>query len=216
MQEVKKLGRPIRGQNKRGKLIAAAKKLFVKHDYNKVSIRAIATEAEVDSALIGYYFQSKLGLFTAMVEETAQPVVTQLAKISQSTNAQSSSELMTTYYKVMSQSPDFPKLILKIASMQETAQGQPLKKILTNIINPISLKLFSRMHQQGVLQDGVDPLCMQISFFSMMVFPFLMPDSIKQALNFEISPEFMAQLALQNSQLLAHGCINAAAIKEIS
>ncbi|GLS89666.1 TetR family transcriptional regulator [Psychromonas marina] len=210
MSTIKKSGRPSINNNKRGKLIIAAKKLFVIYDYDKVSIRAIATEAGVDSALIRYYFQSKLGLFTAMVQQTAEPVVAQFDKQLNALSPDSAHELMTTYYQVMSQNPDFPKLIFKIASMQENEHSQVLKKILSDVLNPKNVKLFSLMKQQGLLQDHVDPLCMQISFFSMMVFPFLMPEFFKQVLQLDITPEFMTHLALQNQQLLQHGCIKPA------
>lgn len=207
MSKTKKIGRPNSDENKRGKLISAARHLFVIHDYDKVSIRAIAKLADVDSALIRYYFQSKLGLFTAMVQETAEPVIAQFNKQSNALNADSASQLMTTYYSVMSQNPDFPKLIFKIASMQETAHNKALKKILSDIINPKNFQIFPLMQKQGLLKEQVDPQCMQISFFSMMVFPFLIPDFFKQLLQLETTPDFMAHLALHNSQLLQHGCI---------
>ena len=216
MSSVKKIGRPSNNDDKRGKLLRAANKLFVLYDYDKVSIRAIALEAEVDSALIRYYFQSKLGLFTAMVQEAGAPIVKQLHKPTTTINANSASELLTTYYRVMSHNPGFPRLIFKIMSMPETSQNQDLKNILADTLKPQKVKLFNVMQEQGLLREGVDPLCLEISFFSLMIFPFLMPDSIKKALQIEINPEFMARLALQNSQLLQHGCINTLPTKDLS
>lgn len=216
MNNIKKIGRPKQNLDKRGALISAAKTLFVKYDYDKVSIRAIALEAQVDSAMIRYYFQSKLGLFTAMMQEMTAPVSEQLNTQYQSINSDSASDLMTTYYRVMSLNPDFPKLIFKIASMPETDKNQELKNILSTVLNPKKISLFKLMHQKGMLQEGVDPLCMEISFLSMMVFPFLMPDLFKQALQIDTTPEFMAHLALQNSQLFKHGNIKNEANKELS
>jgi len=216
MNNEKKIGRPAKNENKQGKLINAAKKLFVEHDYDKVSIRAIALEAEVDSALIRYYFQSKLGLFTAMMQEMTAPISAQIDTLSQSVNSDSASELITTYYRVMSHNPDFPKLIFKIASMPETAKNQALKNILHSVLDPNNMKLFKLMHQKGLLQEGIDPVCMEVSFFSLMVFPFLMPPFLKQALNIDITPEFMAHLALQNSQLLKFGFIKNQTNKDFS
>lgn len=216
MSNIKKIGRPAQNENKQGKLIDAAKKLFVEHDYDKVSIRAIAAQAEVDSALIRYYFQSKLGLFTAMMQEMTAPISAQIDTLSQSVNSDSASELMTTYYRVMSHNPDFPKLVFKIASMPQTAKNQELKNILHSVLDPKNMTLFKLMHKKGFLQEGVDPACMEISFFSLMIFPFLMPEFLKQALKINITPEFMAHLALQNSQLLKHGYINNQANKDLS
>lgn len=207
MDKIKKTGRPKKNLDKRGNLIMAAQKLFVISDYDKVSIRAIAAEADVDSAMIRYYFKSKLGLFTAMMQEMTKPVSAQLDSLNQSVNHDSASDLMGTYYRVMSQNPDFPKLIFKIASMPETDKNQELKDILFSVIDPNKMKLSQLMHQKGILQEGVDPTCMQISFFSMMIFPFLMPEFLKQSLQVNITPEFMAHLALQNNQLFKQGFI---------
>ena len=210
----KKVGRPKKDQDKRSRLIKAANKLFVQSDYDKVSIRAIAAEAEVDSALIRYYFQSKIGLFTAMMQEMIDPISTQLKNINQSVSNNSPAELLSTYYRIMSNNPDFPKMIFKIASMPQTTQHNELKEILSDLIHPKNIKLFSKMNQEGMLKEGVDPTCMLVSFFSLMIFPFLMPNFFKQALQIEITPDFMTQLAQQNSQLLHQGIINSQENKE--
>ena len=216
MSNLKKIGRPQKSEDKRGKLMKAAKKLFVESDYDKVSIRSIATHAGVDSALIRYYFQSKLGLFTEMMREMTAPISAQINSLSQSVDSDSASELMTTYYRVMSHNPDFPKLIFKIASMPQTAKNQELKDILHHVLDPKNMKLFKLMHQKGLLQEGVDPISMEVSFFSMMIFPFLMPEFLKQSLQITITPEFMAHMALQNSQLLKQGFIKNESKKERS
>ena len=49
-------------------LIEAAARLFLKKDFHSVSIREIAEEAGVSSAMINYYFKSKNGLFEAMIK----------------------------------------------------------------------------------------------------------------------------------------------------
>lgn len=215
MKPVSKVGRPRGYRDNRTKLITAAKQLFVAHDYDKVSLREIAKSAQVDSALIGYYFQSKFGLFMAMLKETAAPITEQLSKSESLVSEQSCGVLMTTYYRVMSENPDFPKLIFKIASMPNTDKTIDFKKILNQILPQKYIKLFTSMHEQGFLQDGVDPLCAQISFFSMMVFPFLIPDVFKQAMGIEISPEFMLKLGQQNANLLRYGCLTTSGISAL-
>ncbi|MDO4411971.1 TetR family transcriptional regulator [Cutibacterium sp.] len=43
--------------------MTAARKLFLAGDYQSVSLRAIAREAEVDTSLVSYYFGSKQALY---------------------------------------------------------------------------------------------------------------------------------------------------------
>ena len=56
------------------RLIEAATQLFVEKGYRGVSIRAIATLANTNSALISYYFGDKEGLFTEVLKNAAAPL----------------------------------------------------------------------------------------------------------------------------------------------
>ena len=212
MNKMNHVGRPTENKGNRDKLLVAARELFVEFDYDKVSLRIIAKKAHVDSALIRYYFQSKLGLFTAMLEETAAPITAQLRSSTQQVNESSSEILMATYYRVMSENPDFPKLIFRMASMPSSDKNIHFQTIIEDILRPKNNKLFSAMQDNGILKEGVDPLCMQISFFSMMVFPFLMPDLIKKAMGIDLTPEFLNKLCQQNTQLLQSGCMSTPSI----
>ena len=58
----------------REKLITAGKCLFINRGYNRVTTRAIADLAEVNIALIKYYFGDKAGLFEAVFREVAAPL----------------------------------------------------------------------------------------------------------------------------------------------
>ena len=49
----------------RAAILAAARSLFLAGDFQSVSLRAIAREAEVDTSLVSYYFGSKQSLYNA-------------------------------------------------------------------------------------------------------------------------------------------------------
>ncbi|WP_076537634.1 hypothetical protein [Shewanella sp. UCD-KL21] len=107
----------------------------------------------------------------------------------------------------MSQNPDFPKLIFRTASLKPTKKNQELQANLLSLFPKKRLAIFEEMHQQNRLKQGIDPMCAKMSFISLMVFPFLMPDIFKQALNIKTSAEFLQHLAKQNAQILRHGLI---------
>jgi len=56
-------GRPRGNPDTKAQIAAAARELFLAHGYQGTTVRAIATAAGVDSALISYHFGSKQGLF---------------------------------------------------------------------------------------------------------------------------------------------------------
>ena len=62
------------GQPKtREQILAAARHRFLADGYEATSMRSIATDAEVDTALVSYYFGSKQGVFGAAMALTANP-----------------------------------------------------------------------------------------------------------------------------------------------
>jgi AcrR family transcriptional regulator len=63
-------GRPsgaIPGKS-RAQILAAARELFGKHGFLRTTIRAVASKAGVDAALVHYFFKTKEKLFAAAVE----------------------------------------------------------------------------------------------------------------------------------------------------
>jgi AcrR family transcriptional regulator len=58
----------------REKLLAAALHLFAARGVDRVSVRDIAHEAGVNSALVGYYFRSKDGLLSQLYRRHCEPL----------------------------------------------------------------------------------------------------------------------------------------------
>ncbi|MFD9894276.1 TetR family transcriptional regulator [Amycolatopsis sp. NPDC059027] len=67
-------GRPGRwrsGAESKRRILEAARTLFRAHGYGGTTVRAVATEAGVDSAMVFYFFGTKQGLFAAATEMSA-------------------------------------------------------------------------------------------------------------------------------------------------
>lgn len=66
-------GRRPGKQDTREAILAAAREVFAERGYDGASIRAIATSAGVDPALVHHYFGTKEQLFTATVQPPIDP-----------------------------------------------------------------------------------------------------------------------------------------------
>lgn len=62
-ETVKRRGRRQGGPVSRDAVLAAAKRQFARHGYDKTTLKAIADDARVDPSMILYLFGSKTGLF---------------------------------------------------------------------------------------------------------------------------------------------------------
>ncbi|MGK0410398.1 MAG: AcrR family transcriptional regulator [Shewanella psychromarinicola] len=201
-----KVGRPTGETQNRDKLIQAARSLFVERDYSQVTIRDVAALAGTDPGLIRYYFGSKQNLFIAMLRETAAPVKQELYKVNKEKQAHGPASLMQTYYQVMSAHPHFPRLIFRLAGLdQSIPENKEITKVFNEIVNVDDIMMFDKLEAKGLLHDDVDIHCAQLSFFSMMIFPFIVPKGFLSRLGIQITPEFLMKLAQQNTNLLARG-----------
>jgi AcrR family transcriptional regulator len=77
-------GRPVNAitqqQRKQG-LMAAAFELLKEKSYRSITIREIAAKADMQSAMISYYFGDKEGLFIALIEKLAEQQFEQFQKV---------------------------------------------------------------------------------------------------------------------------------------
>ncbi|AQA05168.1 TetR family transcriptional regulator [Mycobacterium sp. MS1601] len=66
-------GRPTGTSDTRDRILASARDLFARNGVGNTSIRAIAADAGVDSALVHHYFGTKEKLFTAAINVAVDP-----------------------------------------------------------------------------------------------------------------------------------------------
>jgi AcrR family transcriptional regulator len=66
-------GRRAGSPDTRAQILAVARRRFLSDGYDAVTLRAVAAEADVDLALVSYYFGSKKGLFGAALALSANP-----------------------------------------------------------------------------------------------------------------------------------------------
>ena len=62
---------------KRSRVLKAAKELFVENGYSSTSMSQIAEKSGVTQSMIHYYFDSKQGLFQAVIASSLEPLFRQ-------------------------------------------------------------------------------------------------------------------------------------------
>ena len=70
---VRRSGRRPGNQDTKQSILDAARQIFAERGFDKTSIRAIATEAKVDPALVHHYFGTKDKLFLASMNSPINP-----------------------------------------------------------------------------------------------------------------------------------------------
>ncbi|WP_432453241.1 MULTISPECIES: TetR/AcrR family transcriptional regulator [unclassified Agarivorans] len=206
MNSKNKVGRPKGESQARQRLLEVATALFIELDYDRVSLRMIGKQAQLDPALIAYYFGSKAGLFGEMLSSVSSPVFATLQQVTAQLGSRSLNDLMRIYYQTMADNPHFPKLIFQLASMPGNHESlEQLNLILQNLGRLLGKGLFQRLAAEGSFAEGVDAELAQLSFMSLMVFPFLIPERLLQANHISLPKDKLLKLAEHNIALLARG-----------
>jgi len=68
-------------ETSREKLILSAERLFAERGFDGVSVRDIANDAKVNSALVGYYFRGKEGLLAEVYTRHCEPLKRERARL---------------------------------------------------------------------------------------------------------------------------------------
>ncbi|WP_328558398.1 MULTISPECIES: TetR/AcrR family transcriptional regulator [unclassified Streptomyces] len=130
-------GRRPGNQDTRAAILDVARRRFLEDGYHAVTLRSVAGEAEVDLALISYYFGSKKGLFGAALALGANPAEV-LARVVEE------GDLAT-----------FPERVLRqvIAVWDDPVTGPPLLAMLKSAIDEDP---FGELVKEAVEREIVD------------------------------------------------------------
>lgn len=86
MKKVSTRGRPFdlqKQQQQKEKLLNAAQILLIEKSYSDITIRELAVQSGINSAMVSYYFKNKEGLFLALLDKMSKEHFGNMKKIAQ-------------------------------------------------------------------------------------------------------------------------------------
>jgi AcrR family transcriptional regulator len=188
-------------KDSRQQLLEAARSCFLKQPYSKVSTRQIAEQANVNKALISYYFNGKQGLFEAMILDVVEPAFTKLEKAGHGQN-QSLPEILTTIADVLDSNPDFPKLMTQVVFSQDhPAQEHVIERFLAPALNDFK-RLLSKLIGPQATPEQIERTL--ISIYCLLIGPAILQPVLSRALDVPNLPNFLASQAQFNLNHLTH------------
>lgn len=188
----------------RQSLLNAALECFSERSFEQVSTREIARRANVDAAMIRYYFDSKAGLFERVIIENIEPVL-KLLRDSKQLPPTEPLTLMQAYYDAFGDKPELPRLIFQTLHQAPTpAIAMSIHKLFQELIGQLRHWLQAYTQHTSLRADtATDFIC--LSIVSCMVFPLIAPPFIQQQLGADLSPDKLEQLAKHNNSLILNG-----------
>lgn len=167
------------------KILLAASKVFTEKGYSGTRTRDIAEEAEINLALLNYYFRTKEKLFEQVMKVKIVLLFGQIIPIvtNEKTTLDEKIDLASTkYFDILTKNPNLPIFVLS-EIQKKTSDVQsilPFEKVLINS---------HLMKQIKERKPDLNPFHFLFNFLSMTVFPFL-GKPILQSFNLMNDQEF--------------------------
>ncbi len=136
--DVPRLGRRRGTGNSRAAILASARKLFAEHGFDTTSLRGIARDAGVDSALVHHYFRDKDELFAACIELPAD-LHTILAGVSHTAPEIRGETLLRAVLGLWDSSAQPALIALLRGAMSSSSKADLLREVLTKRIVAVLL-----------------------------------------------------------------------------
>jgi len=153
--------------DKRDQIIQAALELFAKQGYEGTSIRDICQEANVNLAMVNYYFGNKEGLFAAMVERKASTIKGRLQELvndETKTPEQKIDSVIERYVDRL-----FSHRGFSLAMMRELSkdQRQPLHESISGIFM-VNMEMIRAIIEEGITKKVFRQVDIDLTISSIM------------------------------------------------
>lgn len=151
------------------KIVKAAKKIFTQKGYTATRTRDIADEAQVNLALLNYYFKSKQNLFRIVLVEKFEKLFSVLSPILSDEEVRLEKKIeivIDNYMQLLSKEEDLPLFILNELKVNADMFGDTLKKVKRTSYPVIEKQL----REYG---STVSPIDFIINIVSLALFPYI-------------------------------------------
>ncbi len=195
-------------------ILFAARKIFILKGYSGARMQEIANEAQINKALLHYYFRNKETLFEQIFRQALQDIIPQLNKtfLSEGDFFSKMRAFIHQYIDLLHSNPYLPAFIIN----ELNSQSQNSKHILQHFINPIKNTIipllqssFNEARKNGLIRD-IDTDQAIVSILSMCVMP-LVGRPLFEELLFEGNPALYQSFLNKQKK-----CIFELAVKLIS
>ena len=200
-------GRPSDDPAIRDRMLEIALHEFSAHGFRGVSVTAIAKQAGATPAMIHYYFDSKQGLYEAVLEHALGPILQRLQEATGHPPGVGDllPRFVHDYMRLLADNPQVPSLIVRDVL---TPGGQMRDTFIQGFAGRGGRglrDLVRRAQDLGALRADLDPDHTALSLLSMAVFPFVGRPVAGQVLDYSIEPGRIGELADHTLRIFYHG-----------
>lgn len=204
VREPRARGRPAATSSTevRSELQQAARRLFLKHGYAKVTARQIAAAAQTTPAMIHYYFGDKDGLFRAMLDEAIQPL---LQLFEEGAPPVELEQLIHRQMQLNASNPWIATLIVnEVFAGEGRLRALFIREVAARVL-PRLIALLTQASAAGKLRTDLEPRLAALSLLSLNMFPFIARSVVGPVLDLKLDGAELTALIEHNIAMFLHG-----------
>ena len=202
----KQQGRPAGPDagNIRQDILDSAEMLFARKGYAATSLREIAEEVKVNSAMIHYYFGSKHALLQQVLERALEPLAAAIATMN-STDTAPIPEIAKLLLRTFSQHPSLPILIVREVLLPGGVMQQHFIQYLAPRLGGSVPDLLAKEQSAGRMRTDLDPSISALTLLSLCAFPFFARELAEPVLGISYDQAGLLKLEQHITLLLSEG-----------
>ena len=191
----------------RAALMAAAKELFLKFGFEKVTARAIAAAAGTTPAMIHYYFENKIGLFRAMLQEAVEPLTRMLSgAVDAPTRSDTDvAALIDGHIRMAAANAWLASLIVNDVLPEGGKFRAAFVRDIASRLLPMLVSLIEQGRREGKFRKDIDAQLTALSIVSLNMFPLISRPITAPVLGFKLEGDGLDRLISHTTSLLLNG-----------
>lgn len=199
-------GRPAatNDPNVRQRLVDTAEALFTAQGFAATSIRAIAEQAGVNTALVSYHFGGKHALLEAVFERALEPLAEALQNLAAGGSTPPEA-LLDLLYRMGREHPNLLPLLFREALLPGGAMHDGFVERFAPRLGGLFPVLLQREKDAGMLSEEVDPQALSILILAMGIFPHVAAPVAHRVLGMDMDAGGRERMLRQTTQLLTRG-----------
>ena len=174
--------------NKKEAILNSARALFIEKGYQSTSVRDIAKKADVNLALVNYYFSSKEDLFDLIFDNIVLQVLNGMKfEISADNSACENIEhAVNTYTETLIKNPELTSFIFQeIIKNSERLNSRIAKMQNTNNFIKVFIDSLNRDIEKGIIRKIDNPEIIILNIVSLCAFPFISKPIVKHVMKID-------------------------------
>ena len=162
---------PIVQQERKTRLMDVAYALLQEKSYRSITIREIAEQADMQSAMISYYFGDKESLFIALLEKLAEQQFVQFQKVFNDPDPIRSFIPLATHY--FANNSAITRLIADEILFRSSPLSNRFIELFPKRLAVMLPNLIKKQQQRGLYRSDTNPIWMAFSLMTLILMPFI-------------------------------------------